>query len=74
MKDTDSHRVTEVNAERSAWYSSDNFRVSTRLETIEDDDIIVLAVHPQKFAQAVMQSGGLKQHRGPVISVMSGPC
>lgn len=72
LKGTDSLRVIEVDAERSARYSSDGFQVSTRLETIEDDDIIVLAVPPQQFAQALMQNERLKRHRGPVISVMAG--
>ncbi len=72
MKGTDSLRVVEVDAERSAKYSTDGFRVSTRLERLEDDDIVVLAVPPQQFEQALVQNELLKRHRGPVISVMAG--
>jgi pyrroline-5-carboxylate reductase len=63
MKGTDSLRVVEVDAERSAKYSTDGFRLSTRLERLEDDDIVVLAVPPQQFEQALVQNELLKTSR-----------
>lgn len=62
----------EVCADRAAYLASCGVEVSKRIESIDDDDVVILAVPPQQFQSVVRDNQLLLSHRGPVISVMAG--
>lgn len=65
-------RVVETNSSRAAYLTACGFEVSERIENIECNDIVILAVPPQRFQTAVRDNQVLLSHEGPVISVMAG--
>lgn len=65
-------RAVETNASRAAYLTACGFEVSERIESIDCDDIVILAVPPQRFQAAVRENQVLLSHDGPVISVMAG--
>jgi pyrroline-5-carboxylate reductase len=68
-----SHLIAvETNASRATYLTACGFKVSERIESIECNDIVVLAVPPQQFQIAVRDNQVLLSHDGPVISVMAG--
>ncbi|MCP1420366.1 pyrroline-5-carboxylate reductase [Pseudomonas laurylsulfativorans] len=65
-------RAVETSSSRSACLTACGFEVSERIESIDCNDIVVLAVPPQQFQIAVRDNQVLLSHEGPVISVMAG--
>lgn len=65
-------RAVETSSSRSAYLTACGFEVSERIESIDCNDIVVLAVPPQQFQIAVRDNQVLLSHEGPVISVMAG--
>lgn len=62
----------EICADRAASLAACGFEVSKRIETIDADDVVILAVPPQNFQSVVRDNQLLLSHGGPVISVMAG--
>lgn len=65
-------RAVETNASRAAYLTTCGFEVSERIEHVDCNDIVVLAVPPQRFQIVVRDNPVLLSHEGPVISVMAG--
>ncbi|MBV7552486.1 pyrroline-5-carboxylate reductase [Pseudomonas sp. PDM28] len=65
-------RAIENNASQAAYLAACGFEVSERIENIDCADIVVLAVPPQRFKNAILDNQVLLSHVGPVISVMAG--
>jgi pyrroline-5-carboxylate reductase len=65
-------RAVETNVSRADYLTACGFEVSERIEQFDCNDIIVLAVPPQRFQIAVRDNQILLSHKGPVISVMAG--
>lgn len=65
-------RAVEINASRAAYLTACGFEVSERIEGFDCNDIVVLAIPPQRFQIAIRDNQVLLSHKGPVISVMAG--
>ena len=65
-------RVIETGSVRSEYLAVRGFQVGKSIDTIDDDDIVILAVPPDQFQKSVENNPALLTHCGPVISVMAG--
>lgn len=65
-------KAVERDADRKVFLEKRGFEVVTCLEKVGPDDIVVLAVKPQEFEAVVEENFVLRNHRGPIISVMAG--
>lgn len=62
----------EICVERAASLAAFGFEVAGRIESIDNDDVVVLAVPPQNFKSVVRDNQSLLGYGGPVLSVMAG--
>lgn len=65
-------RAIEHDSVRSEYLAVRGFQVGKSIDTIDDDDIVILAVPPDQFQKSVENNPALLTHCGPVISVMAG--
>lgn len=63
--------IERKKSQRELWEKRGYYAVSY-VSDIGAEDIIVLAVPPQQFGQALIDNSVMLSHRGPVISVMAG--
>lgn len=63
--------IERKKSQRELWKKRGYHAVSS-VGDIGDQDIIILAVPPQQFGQALIDNPVMLSHRGPVISVMAG--
>lgn len=62
----------EICVERAASLAAFGFEVADRIESIDNDDVVVLAVPPQNFKSVVRDNQSLLGYGGTVLSVMAG--
>ena len=65
-------RVIEIDTQRSNDWRAKGFETSSRIQTLQPQDCVVLAVPPQQFENMLAANPVLCRHRGPVVSVMAG--
>ena len=65
-------RVIETDSVQSEYLAVSGFHVKKSIDTIDYDDIVILAVPPDQFQKSVENNPALLTHCGPVISVMAG--